>query len=97
MSPPAALQPIIAGIAPTSDPGTTAKEVTLLRYVYMILYQKIVNIPRNALTFSDIKYNIKNPVRINNKERINAVMGVVFPDGNGLLQVLSIRASYFLS
>jgi len=31
--PPAAVQPINAGIAPTNEPGTTANEVTLFKLV----------------------------------------------------------------
>ena len=49
IEPPAAVHPIKTGIAPVKEPGTTAKAVIFLRFVYKKLYQMMLNNPNNAV------------------------------------------------
>jgi len=54
--PPAAVQPMKTGIAPTNEPGTTAKEEILFKLVYSKLYHTTLNNPNKAGTIPNTKY-----------------------------------------
>ena len=95
--PPAAVQPMNVGTAPTSEPGTTANEVTLFKLVYNKLYHIILNNPSNAGMIPKPENNKASPAALNKTEISKAVIGEISPDGIGLCLVRFIIASYFHS
>lgn len=96
-SPPAAVHPITGGIAPTKDPGTTARANFFFIGVYIILYQKAANHPRRRDTRLADKKSIIEPSNKSTNPMSTASPGLNFPDGIGRDLVLFINASVDLS